>query len=287
MKQCRGGCSHEMVKSPAIAVTMAYPMEEENRSHRRIAGINGDDDDDYNDDDDDDDDIVRGNGNREARSRDLDACRACGFKNDKNDFLSYSSNQSNGSSKNDVFVVTSNNYFTYSYSQLLGQETEAQLLARLCLSQLISEQDEKENKRGPSKKRSRKQSQPRQVKWHWDSWRNLIPALGLQDLTNVESNNRQKDDSGKIDCGNIMFKHQQKSIRQRMYKCHLCRKYAPARGIKRRPYHNKASLILHTLWRHKGRSCHAKNRMSTVCLPSTVSSITLKATFFTNYSYHR
>lgn len=282
MEQCRGGCSHEMVKSPATAATMAYPTEEENRSHRRIAGINGDDD-DYDDDDDDDDDVVRSNGNREARNRDLDARRVCGFKNDKNDFLSCLSDQSNGSSKNDV-TDTSNNDFTYSY-QLLSREEAEDRFPEPCRSRdPVCRQDEKENQQRPSERRSRKQSQPRQVKWHWDSRRNLIPALGLQDLTNVEPNNRQI--SGKIE---IISGHQQKSIRQRMFKCHLCQKYAPARGISRRPYHSKASLILHTLWRHKRRSYHEKNRTSTVSLQSTVSSITLKATFFTNpnYRYHR
>ncbi|GAB1861823.1 Protein charlatan [Camponotus japonicus] len=55
----------------------------------------------------------------------------------------------------------------------------------------VCRQDEKENQQRPSERRSRKQSQPRQVKWHWDSRCNLIPALGLQDLTNVEPNKRQ------------------------------------------------------------------------------------------------
>ncbi|XP_029672955.1 uncharacterized protein LOC115241367 isoform X2 [Formica exsecta] len=169
--------------------------------------------------------------------------------------------------------------------QLLSREEAEDRFPEPCRSRdPVCRQDEKENQQRPSERRSRKQSQPRQVKWHWDSRRNLIPALGLQDLTNVEPNNRQI--SGKIE---IISGHQQKSIRQRMFKCHLCRKYEPARGISRRPYHSKASLILHTLWRHKRRSYHEKNRTSTVSLPSTVSSITLKATFFTNpnYRYHR
>ncbi|EFN66126.1 Protein charlatan [Camponotus floridanus] len=150
----------------------------------------------------------------------------------------------------------------------------------------VCRQDEKENQQRPSERRSRKQSQPRQVKWHWDSRCNLIPALGLQDLTNVEPNKRQ-DINGKIQM--ISRSRQQKSIRQRMFKCHLCRKYAPTQGMSRRSYHNKASLILHMLWRHKRRSCYDKNRTSTINLSSTVSSITLKATFFTNpnYRYHR
>lgn len=268
---------------------MAYPTEEENRSHRRIAGINGDDD-DGNNDDDDDDDVVRGNGNREARNRDLDARRVCGFKNDKNDFVSCLSDQSNGSSKYDI-IDTSNSDFIYSY-QIMASANQLPDSAEVRLSEPchsrdpVCRQDEKENQQRPSERRSRKQSQPRQVKWHWDSRCNLIPALGLQDLTNVEPNKRQ-DINGKIQM--ISRSRQQKSIRQRMFKCHLCRKYAPTQGMSRRSYHNKASLILHMLWRHKRRSCYDKNRTSTINLSSTVSSITLKATFFTNpnYRYHR
>jgi len=56
-----------MVKSPATAATMAYPTEEERRSHPRISGIKGDGNGDDDDDDDDDDD--RGNGKRDAFSR--------------------------------------------------------------------------------------------------------------------------------------------------------------------------------------------------------------------------
>ena len=38
MEQCRGGCSHEMVNSPATAATMAYPTLEEEEEERRSSG---------------------------------------------------------------------------------------------------------------------------------------------------------------------------------------------------------------------------------------------------------
>lgn len=275
-----------MVKSPATAATMAYPTEEEKRSHRHITDIINDD---GNVDDDDDDDVVRGNGNREARSnRDLESRRACGFKNDKDNFVFCPSDRNNESkSKNDV-NDTSYSDLTCSYLALVGEETDVRL-PEPCHSQNPAyRQDEKENRRRPNERR-RKQSQPRQIKWHWDGTpRNLIPALGLrfgQDLTNIEKPNKRQKIGGKTE---IITRREQKSIRQRMFKCYLCQRYSPARGMSRRPYHTRVSLILHKLWRHKRQSCHINNYTSTVSLPS-VSSITLKATFFTNpnFRYHR
>lgn len=112
MEQCRGGCSHEMVKSPATATTMAYPTEEEKRSYRRADDVNGDgdvnhDDVGHADDDDgnnDSDGVVRSNGNREERSRDFGTCRVCGFNRDR-DFESCS-DHSNICIKDDVTHVS-------------------------------------------------------------------------------------------------------------------------------------------------------------------------------------
>ncbi|XP_029165539.1 uncharacterized protein LOC114936491 isoform X3 [Nylanderia fulva] len=169
------------------------------------------------------------------------------------------------------------------------EEFEARL-SKPCQSQKsvpAYRQNEKENRQKPYERR-RKQSQPRQIKWHWDSPSNPIPALGVrfgQDLTNIDKQlNRQKISGKKV----IITRRDQKSTRQRMFKCYLCQRCSPARGMSRRPYHTKVSLILHKLWRHKRQSYHINNNTSTVSLPS-VSSITLKATFFTNpnFRYHR
>lgn len=267
MEQCRGGCSHEMVKSPATATTMAYPTEEEKRSHRRIGGINGDDD-----DNDDDDDVVRGNGKHEARDRDLVICRVCDVKSDRgrdNDLESYLNDYDNGSKIG--ATDTSNSDFTCSC------QLPSMLEATHRLSESSSSQDESERRQNGKEnhgkmRRSRKQSQPRQVIWHRDHRkRYLIPALGMQNVRNKK------------------FKINSKSVQQkatsRMFKCHLCPKYAPARGKTHRPYHSRASLTLHMLWRHKRGSWPAKNRAMKDSLASTISSVTLKATFFTNPNY--
>ncbi|XP_071573036.1 uncharacterized protein Chn isoform X2 [Temnothorax nylanderi] len=142
-----------------------------------------------------------------------------------------------------------------------------------------SRPDEKENHRI---RRSRKQSQPRKVTSVWHHRENrkryLIPALGFQNVR------KQKF---KINSKSIQS--QQRSASQRVFKCHLCPKYAPARGKTHRPYHSRASLTLHMLWRHKRGSWAAKNQAIRDNLASTVSSVTLKATFFTNpnYRYNR
>lgn len=104
MEQCRGGCSHEMVKSPATAATMAYPMEEEKRSYSRISGINGNDGNV-------DDDVVRSNGNREERSRDNGVCRVYGLKSDKDGSFKSCTDHGDGSSR-DHAIDISNDDFT-------------------------------------------------------------------------------------------------------------------------------------------------------------------------------
>ncbi|XP_011686704.1 PREDICTED: uncharacterized protein LOC105449279 isoform X2 [Wasmannia auropunctata] len=142
-----------------------------------------------------------------------------------------------------------------------------------------SRSDEKENhqrlQEKRSRKQSRKQSSPKQVIWHRDHRKKyFIPALGSQNVRHQKF---------KIASKNVQF--HQRSASQKMFKCHLCPKYAPARGKTHRPYHSKASLTLHTLWRHKRGSWSTKNRVFKNNSASTISSITLKATFFTNPNY--
>lgn len=299
MEQCRGGCSHEMVMSPATATTMAYPTEEEKRSHRRIGGVNGDDNDE-------DDDVVRGSGNREERSRDLGACRVCDFKSDR-DFDGpelCSSNHSNGSSKK-VVIDTSNSDFICSeqslfsgipnaYEWLPGLSPTPRNVQALRLFQLkmlldwekSSCNDEKENQEERPHKRRRKQSVPKQVICQQNSRK--LYVIRILRLRNVKDALNQWRTSSKV-AKFTNNEHHQTNLRQnlRRLKCHKCPQYAPARGKNRHPYHTRTSLILHTLWRHKRRSRSIKTQSSKITLPSIVSSITLKATFFTrpNYSY--
>lgn len=266
MEQCRGGCSHEMVKSPATAATMAYPTEEEKRSHRRIGGING------NDDDDDDDDVVQSNGNREARSRDLVLCRVCDIKSDRDDDLESYMNDYNNGSRIDT-TDTSNRDFTCSDNKQSTSEAAERFSESPSSQESESRPGGKENHL--KIRRSRKQSRPRQIVWHRDHRkRYLIPALGLQNVRNKKFKIYRKS-----------VHSQQRSTSQRTFKCHLCPKYAPARGKTHRPYHSRASLTLHMLWRHKRGSWLAKNQTLKNNLASTVSSVTLKATFFNNPNY--
>ncbi|XP_018047938.1 PREDICTED: zinc finger protein 260 [Atta colombica] len=128
----------------------------------------------------------------------------------------------------------------------------------------------------------RKQSRPRQVIRQPDyQMRYLIPALGLQNI-------RQKFKITKI---TKSVQSQKKSTAQRMFKCHLCPKYAPARGKIHRPYHTKASLTLHMLWRHKRKFWPSKKLVTRrPCKEEsspTVSSVTVTVFTNKNYRYNR
>ncbi|XP_011056629.1 PREDICTED: uncharacterized protein LOC105147347 isoform X2 [Acromyrmex echinatior] len=127
----------------------------------------------------------------------------------------------------------------------------------------------------------RKQSRPRQVIRQPDyQMRYLIPALGLQNI-------RQKL---KITKTTKSVQSQKRSTAQRMFKCHLCPKYAPARGKIHRPYHTKASLTLHMLWRHKRKFWPVKNLVTRPCKEEsspTASSVTVTVFTNKNYRYNR
>ncbi|XP_076165275.1 zinc finger transcriptional factor charlatan isoform X2 [Ptiloglossa arizonensis] len=145
-----------------------------------------------------------------------------------------------------------------------------------------------DSQRKPNERRSRKQSQPRKVTWNQE--------FEEDDLTGpeVSSQDKRRDDvvsrpGKKTVRTNELEKRCRRRSSNRLFKCRLCPNDSPARGSVRRPYHTKASLALHKLWRHGTRkrflkSCASKDRPL-----SQVSSITLKATVFTSpgYSYHR
>lgn len=187
-------------------------------------------------------------------------------------------NDHNNGSKIDT-IHTSNSDFTCSYQppwmlEALDSTFGEDQLLELLLSQ-ESKPNGKENNR--KMKRSRKQSQPRQIIRHHNYQRYLIyPDLSLQNVRNQKF---------KINSKSIQSHKQQRSASQRMFKCHLCPKYAPARGKTHRPYHSRASLTLHMLWRHKRGSWLAKSQVIKDNLTPTISSVTLKATFFTNPNY--
>ncbi|XP_011872496.1 PREDICTED: uncharacterized protein LOC105564609 isoform X3 [Vollenhovia emeryi] len=139
------------------------------------------------------------------------------------------------------------------------------------LSSQISESrpNEKENQKI---RRARKQSQPRPVR----------QAKNVQ--ADVSSSNSQHVRTTNFEIYKII-QSRIRSASKKLLKCYLCPKYAPARGKTHRPYHTRASLTLHVLWRHKRGSWPAKSRAIRNNLVSALSSVTLKATFFTNSNF--
>ncbi|XP_076284239.1 zinc finger transcriptional factor charlatan isoform X2 [Lasioglossum baleicum] len=135
----------------------------------------------------------------------------------------------------------------------------------------------------PSERRSRKQSQPRKVTWNQEFEEDdlTVPDHKSQDR-------RQQEDPKKIiRLPELKNRYQRRLAGPRLLKCRLCPQDSYARGFICRPYHTKASLVLHKLWRHG-----MPNKCPKICLLKDrpqVSSITLKATVFTNpgYGYHR
>lgn len=273
MEQCRGGCSHEMVKSPATATTMAYPMEEEKRSYSRIGGINGATDDGNVDDD--NDGVVRGNGNREERSRDLGMCRVCGLKSDRHDNLEPCSDHGDGSSKNDATDMFNGDFtcsqqlFAPLQTNIIGEPSSIRNCAR---PHVVENTSPKKQQRT---RRARKQSQPRRSRFNLE---NNDPTLD-QDTSEEELPSAKRRTNDK----QVNQIATRRTARPRLFKCHLCPRHAPARRSSHRPYHTRTSLMLHKLWRHNPRS--SNSRVSRANLSSPVSSIILKATFFASPCY--
>jgi len=197
-------------------------------------------------------------------------CRVCDFKSDRDDDLeSYLSDNNNGN-RNGAINISNNDFIC---RLILRLKAAARPSESPSLQESDRRPDGKENQQRLKERRSRKQSQPKQIIWHRDHRkRYFIPALGLQ----------VRHQKFKIISKSVQS--QQKSTSQR-FKCHLCPKYAPARGKTHRPYHSRASLTLHTLWRHKRGSWSTKNHASKNISAPTISSVTLKATFFTNPNY--
>lgn len=329
MEQCRGGCSHEMVKSPATATTMAYPTEEEKRSYRRAGGVNGDDgvnhdDAEHADDNDDDNDgVVRSNGNREERSRNFGSCRVCSFKSYR-DFESCS-DHSNRCTKDDVTDM-SNRPMKLIWEMLMNRDTTIRIIndsetptengvqypadmknpeeqkpelkpelkpdLKLVLK-LEQKPELKPDVQLPStsglatrKKRSRKQLHPRKIEEE-DANSDESDDEYWKSLSS-EFKRHKSYRQVKIKIRNVLSK----KASSRLFRCILCPRHAAARGIineGHRPYHTRASLLLHKFWRHRRRKKPSQSPMSTINVSSLISSITLKAIFVArpNYNYYR
>lgn len=277
MEQCRGGCSNEMVNSPATAATMAYPTEEEKRLY---------------DDNDNDNAIVQANGNRVgSRIRDFNICRVCGtFKSDRNDECC--SVYSNGN--NNIIVDISNNDFICS-NHFMSENTningnvQSSLILRNSHGTMIKKNWLKSYRRKERRKRPRKQSHPRKVIGRYYSElvsKNDEPLSTMNSLnctrcvtdTNLAKMEECKENYG--ECRSL-------GSPRNLLKCYQCPETSLARGRSYRPYHTTTSLTLHKLWKHKQKSKSFNNHNVRTKLP--VSSIMIEATVITSpeYGYDR
>ncbi|XP_024935947.1 uncharacterized protein LOC107263259 isoform X2 [Cephus cinctus] len=143
-----------------------------------------------------------------------------------------------------------------------------------------------------SEKRSRKQSQPRKVT--------------MQDMEDEEEEEEMKEnleerdsrpktrlkrtssrEKAALDLRELRERYLAQLVsRKGLFKCHLCPRNSAARAFRWVPYHTKASLALHTLWRHRPRK---RNGPQDHRRKSLRSALTLKATVYTSsgYTCHR
>ncbi|KAI4489913.1 hypothetical protein M0804_004095 [Polistes exclamans] len=156
MEQCRGGCSHEMVKSPATAATMAYPLEEERR--RRSRGRE------------DLENLEHGN----EKGKDSGECGRVSDSIEKTNFHSVSRDHRHKS------ILSSNRHFTCS----TDENNPFPLTSELLYGRLTDE-----DTRQPEERRSRKQRKPRR------SVRGLH-VTDEQSPENLSSNNGNRNASG-------------------------------------------------------------------------------------------
>ena len=130
-----------------------------------------------------------------------------------------------------------------------------------------------------SSERRRKQSQPRRVLHQ----KFIIEEDSL--ISSDQNTNNNEKEMG-IEISNLPDENmrQKSNFRsRRKFRCFSCPDSAPARGEISKPYHTKASLALHQLWRH---NVYGKRKVFT-CPVEEIQrqSITLKATVFTNASF--
>ncbi|XP_078035205.1 zinc finger transcriptional factor charlatan isoform X2 [Augochlora pura] len=143
--------------------------------------------------------------------------------------------------------------------------------------------------RKPGERRSRKQSQPRKITWSQEFEEDelmITPALECLDGKQPEDST-SRSSMEIVELSELKKRYRCRASNQRLFKCRLCPQNSLASGSVCRPYHTKASLVLHKLWRHNTFDKCPKT--SLLKDPPKVSSITLKATVFTNpgYGYHR
>ncbi|XP_076226366.1 zinc finger transcriptional factor charlatan isoform X2 [Nomia melanderi] len=145
--------------------------------------------------------------------------------------------------------------------------------------------------RKPSERRSRKQSQPRKVTWNQEFEDDdlTVPDQNVVDVEQPEDAAFRPANKKMLIINELKKRYRRRSTDQRLLKCVQCPSDSLARGSVYKPYHTKASLELHKLWKHGAYDKHLKICASKDRTTSQVSSITLKATVFTShgYGYHR
>lgn len=172
-----------------------------------------------------------------------------------------------------------------------------------------------QRKKPNERQRSRKQSQPRKITWSQEfEDEDLIEGSSegeeekQRQRQELEMQGQREEKEGDEEAASaegsapkpiekqldeLKERYQRLQLTKRnLLKCRLCPDDAPARGHVCLPYHTKASLTLHKLWRHEGRRKKTSNSVPKSDRPvsqQVSSSITLKATVFTNpeYVYNR
>ncbi|KAL2729032.1 hypothetical protein V1478_006664 [Vespula squamosa] len=302
MEQCRGGCSHEMVKSPATAATMAYPLEEERRRSRGREDLES-----------------LEHGNEEDKD--------CG----ENGRVSDIERTNESVSRDRDSVLTSNRHFTcsISYHRSLPDDEKSYSTFSTNLERVLGLPYSEEKK--PYERRSRKQSQPRkavgcELETEDEEQPTIFPCEPPKEKRSFESgtdvaeesaieNRKESSSEGPLEGpiegpvgGPIEEPAEdpgeesvERLLAPRLLKCRMCPDDALAsKSSTYKPYHTKASLTLHRLWRHdkseksekserKRKKCSIKVSDSEISHYASLSSITLKATVFTNpgYDYRR
>lgn len=147
------------------------------------------------------------------------------------------------------------------------------------------------------RQRSRKQSQPRKVTWNQD-FDDSFEESGEGAEEQAKKEEIEEEEKASPEASKKSPEKQLDELKERyrlqltkrnLLKCRLCPDDAPARGTVCQPYHTKASLTLHKLWRHDKRKRSLNTTPEDRPLSQVSSSITLKATVFTNpeYVYNR
>lgn len=305
MEQCRGGCSHEMVNSPATAATMAYPTLEE--EERRSSGDgHGHDHEQRRRHRHANDDANHDHHRTEIQRRDHGSSRAvvsassCPVEQQHDvvhdDEPCTGCTNHHNHHHHHLTSTILNRDFAHSY-RAVPEECNAPSRSTGATTSFDCVLPVENVERKPNaRQRPRKQSQPRKVTWNQDfvdddSFEELGGGAEEQQQA-TEKEEASPEESAKPaekQLDELKERYRLQLTKRNLLKCRLCPDDAPARGAVCQPYHTKASLTLHKLWRHEKRKRSLNTTPEDRPLSQVSSSITLKATVFTNpeYVYNR